>query len=66
MDAHETVDEIANKKEYEHAKEELIKMAQADIHRFIMSCQTKGFRIGIKVGFWAGILVGLIIYLIIK
>ena len=66
MEAHTMVDEIANKKEYEHAKSELIKLAGRDIHRFILNCEAKGFRLGIKVGFWVGILVGLIIYLIIK
>lgn len=64
MDAHKMVDEIINRKEYEDAKKELIRLAQENIHGFIMNCEHNGFRIGIKVGFLGGLLVGLIIYLI--
>lgn len=66
MDTHKIVDRLEQKKEFENAKTELIKLAKEDIHRFILNCEAKGFKIGMKVGFMFGLLVGLIIYLIIK
>jgi tetrahydromethanopterin S-methyltransferase subunit G len=66
MDTHKIVDNIASKKEYEYAKSELIKLATEDINTFMLNCQAKGFRIGIKTGFFLGLMVAIIIFLIAK
>lgn len=64
--AHDKVEEIASRKCYEESKAALIRMAQEDIHSFILHCQAKGFSTGIKIGFVVGVFVSLLFYLLTK
>lgn len=66
MDAHKKVEEIESMRLYESAKSELIEMASKDMSRFIMNCEAKGFRIGMKFGFMVGCFISLLIYLLFK
>ena len=66
MNTHETVRRIELEKQKQHAREELLKIANMDIERFIAHTMSRGVAIGLKWGFILTSIFWLIIYLIIK